>query len=122
MRFKIVSEKVFEGRNLIAPVPVVRLVLDFAELSDHSPVRLGSEFTACLGEFLSVLEANTGRGNDRDMNSAATFQRDESLRLGHVVVETALALQRTGGAEVSYGAVDTEMDESPARQKLISAH
>ncbi|PPR20960.1 MAG: hypothetical protein CFH39_02014 [Alphaproteobacteria bacterium MarineAlpha10_Bin2] len=51
MRFKIVSEKVFEGRNLIAPVPVVRLVLDFAELSDHSSVRLGSEFTACLGNF-----------------------------------------------------------------------
>ena len=73
MRFKIVSEKIFEGRNLIAPVPVVRLVLDFAELSDHSPVRLGSEFTACLEEFLSVLEANTGGGNDRDMNSAGLF-------------------------------------------------
>ena len=97
-------------------------MLDFAELSDHSPVRLGSEFAACLGEFLSVLEANTGGGNDRDMNLAAAFQRDELLRPDHVVVETALALQRTAGAEVSYGAVDTEMDESPARQKLISAH
>ena len=31
-------------------------------------------------------------------------------------------MQRTAGGEVSYGAAATEMDEFPARQKLISAH
>ena len=31
-------------------------------------------------------------------------------------------MQRAAGAEVSYGAVDTEMDEFSARQKLIYAH
>jgi cyanophycin synthetase len=122
VQFRIVSESTFEGRNLVAPVPVVRLVLDFAELADRSPARLGPIFTACLEEFLSVLEANGGGGEDSPNYSAPDFRDDETFRIGHVVAAIALALQRAAGAEVSYAAFDGGADGTPGHQEIAYEH
>ncbi len=119
---KIVSGSAFEGKNLIAPVPVVRLVIDFGDLSDHSPARLGGGFIAHLVEFLTELEAHGGAGKRGEDPFAADLSQDESLRLGHVVVRIALALQHVAGAEVSYATVDTNPAGASGRQELIFAH
>ena len=63
---KIVSGNAFEHASLVAPVPVVQLVLDFDDFSDHSPAHLGSNFGKILHVFLTYLSVHGIAGVDDD--------------------------------------------------------
>jgi len=84
---KIVS---VEHANLVAPVPVVQLVLDFDDFSDHSPAHLGPKFGKILHAFLTDLSVHGIAGVDDDGALISSLEQDESLRLGHLVVHIAL--------------------------------
>lgn len=122
MPLKIVSASAFEHKNLVAPAPVIHLVLDFDDLSDRSPAQLGPEFCEILRLFFSELAKNGAAADDDAKNFVATLGQDNSPRLGHIVARLALALQRAAGAEVSYAAVDLNIAGAPGRQQIIYAH
>jgi hypothetical protein len=119
---RIVSGSVFEHANFVAPVPVVQLVLDFDDFSDHSPAHLGPKFGKILHAFLTDLSVYGIAGVDDDGALISSLEQDESLRLGHLVVHIALALQRVAGAEVFYGAVNLHVEGAPGQQEIIYAH
>jgi cyanophycin synthetase len=101
MPVKIVSSSAYEGPNIFAPVPVVRLVVDLGTLAARPPVSLGDGFTANLLAFLPELDV-AADGKQQPDAFASALRYDESLRLGRVVSRVALELQRIAGFGVSY--------------------
>ncbi len=120
MSLKIVSGLTFDGKNLIAPVPVVRLIIDFGDIANLSPAGLGPKFADVFAEFLTVLEAHAGAVGREPL--ALAIDQDKFLGLGQLVACIALALQRVAGAEVSYATAKYDTAEDSNRQELTYAH
>jgi cyanophycin synthetase len=119
---KIVSIQAFHGASIFAPVPIVRLVVDFGDQSNRSPASLPPEFAQNVLRLVPELEV----ANQYDAQETASFGtalfHDESLRLGHVVAGVALALQRIAGAEVAYAAVQVGSGHNAGHQEILYAH
>jgi cyanophycin synthetase len=85
---KIVSSTTLKGINIHAPVPVVRILVDFGWLADTPLKGLGEDFKAKVTRHLPELEAFLSGG-------------DEGI--AGVVWRAAIAYQRRGGDILSYG-------------------
>ncbi|MEE9333787.1 MAG: cyanophycin synthetase [Granulosicoccaceae bacterium] len=99
---KIVSTNIYTGPNVFAHFPVVRHVLDLAEL-EHWPTRkLGDEFIDGLLSQLPGLDEH-GCSYRESGGFVRRMREDEGTWLGHVMEHVAIELQNVAGSPVTFG-------------------
>lgn len=96
------QRSVYQGPNLYAHFPVIRLVLDLGELEAWPTRRLGDEFVSpLLGRLPGLGEHGCSYGTPGGF--IRRLREDEGTWLGHVLEHVAIELQNMAGERVTFG-------------------
>jgi cyanophycin synthetase len=99
---KIVSTNVYVGPNLYAHFPVIRHVIDLAELEAWPTVRLGPGYVDQLLASLPGLHEH-GCSYGEPGGLVRRLREGDGTWLGHVMEHVAIELQNVAGSPVTFG-------------------
>ncbi|MCH8060763.1 MAG: acetate--CoA ligase family protein, partial [Proteobacteria bacterium] len=114
---RIVSTNVFVGPNVYAHFPVIRHVLDLAELEQWPTGRLGDAFIEPLLEYLPGLHEH-GCSYGEPGGFVRRLRDDEGTWLGHVMEHIAIELQNVAGSAVTFGRTRS-IDDEPGHYNMV---
>jgi len=114
---RIVSTNVFVGPNVYAHFPVIRHVLDLAELEQWPTGRLGDAFIEPLLELLPGLHEH-GCSYREPGGFVRRMREDEGTWLGHVMEHIAIELQNVAGSAVTFGRTRS-IDDEPGHYNMV---
>ncbi|MCH8867084.1 MAG: cyanophycin synthetase [Proteobacteria bacterium] len=114
---RIVSTNVFVGPNVYAHFPVIRHVLDLAELEQWPTGRLGDAFIEPLLEYLPGLHDH-GCSYGEPGGFVRRLRDDEGTWLGHVMEHIAIELQNVAGSAVTFGRTRS-IDDEPGHYNMV---
>lgn len=98
---QILERRVYVGPNLYAHFPVIRLLVDLADLEDHPTAKIPGFVPALIGA-LPGLEKH-GCSYETHGGFVRRMTEDEGTWMGHVLEHVAIELQVLTGARVSFG-------------------
>jgi len=99
---KTLETQVYVGPNLYARFPVIRLLVDLAELEEWPTGRLGSKFVERLLDTLPGLYQH-GCSYGEPGGFVRRLTEDDGTWMGHVLEHVAIELQNVAGADVTFG-------------------
>ena len=108
---RILERSVYVGPSLYAHFPVIRLLLDLAELEAWPTGRLGPEFVDALVAALPNL-AEHGCSYREPGGFIRRMKEGEGTWLGHVFEHVAIELQNVAGEDVTFGKTRS-VDDKP---------
>jgi len=114
---RILERSVYVGPSLYAHFPVIRLLLDLAELEAWPTGRLGSEFVDALVDALPTLTEH-GCSYREPGGFIRRMQEGEGTWLGHVFEHVAIELQNVAGEDVTFGKTRS-VDDRPGVYSVI---
>ncbi len=98
---KVLDTRIYQGPNLYAHFPVMRLTLDLGPLEEHPSATLPG-FVDRLIELVPTLQAHTCSHGVAG-GFIRRLREDGGTWMGHVMEHLALELQNLAGADVSFG-------------------
>lgn len=114
---KIVSTNVYVGPNLYAHFPVIRHIIDLAELEAWPTARLGPDFVARLLRSLPGLHEH-GCSYGEPGGLVRRLREGEGTWLGHVMEHVAIELQNVAGSPVTFGRTRS-IDGQPGHYNMV---
>jgi len=114
---KIVSTNVYVGPNIYAHFPVIRHILDLAELEEWPTGKLGTGFVDPLLEWLPGLHEH-GCSYREPGGFVRRMKEDDGTWLGHVMEHVAIELQNIAGSAVTFGRTRS-IDEQPGFYTMV---
>ncbi len=114
---RILERSVYVGPSLYAHFPVIRLLLDLAELEAWPTGRLGPEFVDALVVALPNL-AEHGCSYREPGGFIRRMKEDEGTWLAHVFEHVAIELQNVAGEDVTFGKTRS-VDDKPGVYSVI---
>ncbi|MGQ0802095.1 MAG: cyanophycin synthetase [Pseudomarimonas sp.] len=114
---RILERSVYVGPSLYAHFPVIRLLLDLAELEAWPTGRLGPEFVDALVIALPTL-AEHGCSYREPGGLIRRMKEGEGTWLGHVFEHVAIELQNVAGEDVTFGKTRS-VDDRPGVYSVI---
>jgi cyanophycin synthetase len=99
---KVTETRVYQGPNLYAHFPVIRLTVDLQALEEWPTGRLGPAFVDPLLARLPGL-AEHGCSYGAPGGFVRRLRDDEGTWMGHVLEHVAIELQNEAGGDVSFG-------------------
>jgi len=99
---RILERNVYVGPSQYAHFPVIKVLLDLAELEHWPTAKLGDGYVNALIQALPGLEEHGCSYRERG-GLVRRMREDEGTWLGHVFEHVAIELQNIAGADVSFG-------------------
>ena len=98
---KVIDTRIYQGPNLYAHFPVMRLTLDLGPLEQHPSATLPGFVDGLIGH-IPTLQAHTC-SHGVEGGFIRRLREDGGTWMGHVLEHVALELQNLAGARVSFG-------------------
>jgi cyanophycin synthetase len=114
---KIVSTHGYVRPNISAHFPVIRHILDLAELEEWPTGKLGAAFVDPLLECLPGLHEH-GCSYREPGGFVRRMKEDEGTWLGHVMEHVAIELQNIAGSAVTFGRTRS-IDDQPGFYTMV---